>query len=202
MKKVLLVLVVFALIFAVVGCNNGSSGSLKPFAKFGPEEPDPPPPVNVTFGDGAGESPVALTDATRATFTIAGDKKGFTIAQTNNGYGNGLAYFKVDFGDKKLGDYKTITFNFATVGTHDGDTNDIASKPIDVYSNTDVPSGYISLETSGFVHTPNIGDLTKNDEYTLDIPKNVPGASSSAVYFIIGLHCKNAKYTVSNVLFE
>jgi hypothetical protein len=38
MKKVLLVLVAFMLIFAVVGCNNGSSGSLKPFAKFGPED--------------------------------------------------------------------------------------------------------------------------------------------------------------------
>jgi predicted small lipoprotein YifL len=44
MKKVLLVLVAFMLIFAVAGCNNGSSGSLKPFAKFGPPEEEEAPP--------------------------------------------------------------------------------------------------------------------------------------------------------------
>jgi hypothetical protein len=205
MRKAFLVLLAFMLIFA--GCEDPLSRVTSKEDSVENEDPEPEDGVlSIIFGNGAGESPVALTglgfnltsaDDPVTTFTIAGNKKGFTIDQVKNNYGYALAYFKVDFGDKKFGDYSKIKFNFQTAG--DGD---IDYKEIYVYSRTSVPPNWIGLNNDSFASTAKIADLTKNDAYTLDIPVTAPGVSLSVVYFIIGLNNQYGKYTVSNVSFE
>jgi len=52
MKRFLIVLVALMMIFAIVGCNNGSTGGRKgPTGPTGPTDPDPPKDVTLVLAD-------------------------------------------------------------------------------------------------------------------------------------------------------
>jgi hypothetical protein len=140
-----------------------------------------------------------LNGSGAGTVTISSDKKSFTVDTTENGYGNALAYFKVDFGSKKLSDYTKVRFTFKAAS---GDTN---SKTICVYGNAAEPSGYTAVNGTNFAvaATSLVTDLTVGDDYELTIStaSTLACKDESTVYFIIMAHAEDIVHTVSNIAF-
>jgi hypothetical protein len=110
MKKALVILLAFALVFGLVfaACSNGTTSK--------PPEPPPPPrkadPIDVTFTQEmldvwGGGGIVAEGDGTGFTFTYGtGD---------NASHGNAVAMFKVDLGEATVRDYEKVTFTFTGI---------------------------------------------------------------------------------------
>jgi hypothetical protein len=224
MKKALVILLAFALVFGLVfaACSNGTTGS-----KPQPEPPPPPPPpsgnadpIDVTFTE------ETLSAWGGGTIVAEADGNGFTFTYgtgDNANHGNAVAMFKVNLGEATVRDYEKVTFTFTGIsgdlGPSTGQYDKNTEKGVNLLAAADKDnlknfggndSGlvtYIVNAYSGAASGENINKAgakigtdqpaTKNLELVID-PARPQALNTGEVWFSFYLHASAVKYEGSS----
>ena len=162
----------------------------------------PPPPEFTIKVAGTDVDDIQLWSI-KGSVDVLNDNTGFTFTYPESGsnvnYGNSYAFFKVDLGSDKLGDYKEVKFTFK------GETGDLGYKAIHLIPLTDKPTA--AAESSNAIvsiDTGYDGKTAKNFTFAL---KDSDFDDESELYYVIILWANNTgdgaatSYTISNIEF-
>ena len=182
----------FDLIFTVFQFVKGTEADLP----VGPVEPEPEgAKFPVTFG----EDDTEILGATDVNVDYV--EGGYEVDYNGKNYANAYAYFAVDFGEKELADYETVSF------TYTGVSGDSDWKYIVLLASADEFTGNLGDDTAVNVITYSIGNKQVRETGT-DVVLNINRLKASLelegeseLYLALYIGAGNCKFTITDVVF-
>jgi len=229
---ILALILALSTVFVFVGCPAADDD--KPTTTTGGDQnqqtPTPSTPGGVgigdgtiTFGNGAGQVQVFEKDPPTGTITYANGGYSYTYGETgeNKDYGGVILRFKIDLGEKELGDYGKVTFKWQATGykdddsvarnkkifllatdeesaitppKHDDDSAEIKSNVVSTTWFDDNPAGK-------FWNVTNYDNVAGNEQKTITLPIVKADYLTGEVWFGIYVHAVKDTYTISDFKF-
>jgi len=181
MKKISLILALLTalvLVGALVGCSEYEA---------------PPPPFKPTL---------STANVTPVGGTVTASGSGYVLTQTDNGFGAGYVFLKIDFKSNRLSDYSTVTFKVSA----DGDNG---YKRVGVAAYTSIPGTVASADSlisDGSVWGPQVN--LANKDTVVDIKGDIDPVKAAAfnanneLYIMIMVQMQQTKVTVTDISFN